>query len=145
MRLYFDTSILVAALVEGHPHHGAAHGALESALKARHRIFFSAHGLTEVYSVLTRTPFVPPVYPLEAWQLLEQSILPHIALVWLNGKEYKEVVRECAQAGRVGGRIHDLIHLRCALKAGCDRIYTFDLRDFRALVPGGLADKVMAP
>ena len=145
MRLYLDTSILVAALVEGHPHHAAAHGVLESSLKARYQTFFSAHGLTEVYSVLTRAPFVPPVYPLEAWQLLEQSILPHSALIWLNGKEYREVVRECAQGGHVGGRIHDLIHLRCAQKAGCDRIYTFNVRDFRALAPAKLADKITAP
>ena len=145
MRFYFDTSILVAALVEGHPHHARAHRALESALRASHRAYISAHGLAETYSVLTRTPFVPPVYPLEAWQLLEQSILPHMALISLSGSEYKEVVRQCAQAAYVGGRVHDLIHLRCAQKARCDRIYTFNFRDFRALAPAELVGRISSP
>jgi predicted nucleic acid-binding protein len=145
MRLYYDTSVLVAALVEGHPHHASAHAALEAVLRARHRAFFSAHGLTEVYSVLTRTPFVPPVYPLEAWQLLDRTVLPHIDLVWLNGREYREVVQECAQGGHLGGRVHDLIHLRCARKAKCDRIYTFNFLDFRSLAPAEVASRISTP
>lgn len=145
MRFYLDSSILVAALVEGHPHNEAALAALESLVEGHHRAFVSAHGLAETYSVLTRTPFIPPVYPLEAWQLLEQSILPYVALVSLNGREYKEIVRQCAQAGWVGGRVYDLIHLRCAQKSRCDRIYTFNIREFRALAPAGFEGKIFTP
>jgi hypothetical protein len=35
----------------------------------------SSHGLAEFYAVLTRTPFTPPIYPSEAWQLLTENIL----------------------------------------------------------------------
>ena len=63
----------------------------------------------------------------------------------LTSDEYQEVVRNCAINGWVGGRVHDSVHLRCALKAGCDRIYTFNVKDFRALAPAGLADKIAAP
>ena len=41
------------------------------------------HSLTEVYSVLTQTPFKPPIYPSEAWQIIEQMILPHMELITL--------------------------------------------------------------
>ena len=103
------------------------------------------HSLTEVYSVLTQTPFKPPIYPSEAWQIIEQMILPHMELITLSPKEYREVVRSCATGGWAGGRIHDAVHLRCAQKAGCDRIYTFHVMDFRALAPSDLAGKISAP
>jgi predicted nucleic acid-binding protein len=98
-----------------------------------------------MYSVLTRTPFKPPVYPSEAWQIIEEMILPHMELVTLTPKEYREVVHHCALGGWAGGRIHDAVHLRCAQKVECERIYTFNVKDFRALSTPDLADKVSAP
>lgn len=95
--------------------------------------------------MLTRTPFKPPLYPSEAWKIIEQMILPHMELVTLTAKEYKEVVLHCAASGWIGGRIHDAVHLRCGQKANCDRIYTFNVKDFRILAPPALVDKVSAP
>ncbi len=142
---YFDTSVLVSAAVTRHPHNAPALAVLEELLRRKHRGCISAHGLTEMYSVLTRTPFKPPLYPSEAWQIIEEMILPYMDLVTLTAKEYQEVVRHCAVSGWAGGRIHDAVHLRCAQKAGCDRIYTFNVKDFRALAPSDLAVKISAP
>jgi predicted nucleic acid-binding protein len=142
---YFDTSVLVAAAVRQHPHNAPALAVLEELLNRKHRGFISAHSMTEVYSVLTRTPFKPPLYPSEAWQIIEEMILPHMELLTLTSKEYREVVRHCAASGWAGGRIHDAVHLRCAQKAGCERIYTFNVKDFRALASPDLADKISAP
>jgi predicted nucleic acid-binding protein len=145
VKWYFDTSVLVPAAVTQHPHHAAALAVLEEMMGRKHRGFISAHGLTEVYSVLTRTPFKPPLYPGEAWQIIEGMLLPHMEIVTLTAKEYQEVVRHCAANGWAGGRIHDAIHLRCAQKGACDRIYTFNVKDFRALAPAGLAARISAP
>jgi predicted nucleic acid-binding protein len=142
---YFDTSVLVPAAVTRHPHNAPALAVLEELVSRKHRGFISARSLTEIYSVLTRTPFKPPLYPSEAWQIIEEMILPHMELVTLTPKEYQEVVRHCAVSGWAGGRIHDAVHLRCAQKAECDRIYTFNVKDFRALAPADLADKIAAP
>lgn len=142
---YFDTSVLVSAAVRRHPHNAPALAVLEELVSRKHRGSISAHSLTEVYSVLTRTPFKPPLYPSEAWQIIEEMILPHMELLTLTPKEYREVVRHCAASGWAGGRIHDAVHLRCAQKAGCDRIYTFNVKDFRALASPDLADKISAP
>jgi predicted nucleic acid-binding protein len=72
-------------------------------------------------------------------------ILPHMELVTLTPREYREVVRHCAVSGWVGGKVHDAVHLRCAQKAGCARVYTFNVRDFRALAPADLADRIAVP
>ena len=145
MNWYFDTSVLVAAAVTHHPHHAPAVAVLEELVSRKHRGYLSGHSLTEVYSVLTRTPFKPPLYPSEAWQIIEEMILPHMELVTLTPREYREVVRHCAVSGWVGGKVHDAVHLRCAQKVGCDRIYTFNVRDFRTLSPPDLADRIAAP
>jgi predicted nucleic acid-binding protein len=142
---YFDTSVLVPAAVAGHPHNRPALAVLEELVRGRHKGVISAHSLTEVYSVLTRTPFKPPLYPSEAWQIIEQMILPHMELVTLTAKEYREVVLRCAANGWAGGRVHDAVHLRCAQKAECDRVYTFNVKDFRSLAPAGFADRIAAP
>jgi predicted nucleic acid-binding protein len=142
---YFDTSVLVQAAVKGHPHNVPALAILEELLRRGHRGVIGAHSLTEVYSVLTRTPFKPPLYPSEVWQIIEQMILPHMELVTLNAEEYREVVQRCAAGGWAGGRVHDSVHLRCAQKAECDRVYTFNVKDFRRLAPAGFAEKIAAP
>jgi predicted nucleic acid-binding protein len=95
--------------------------------------FVSGHGLAEFYAVLTRTPFSPPVYPSEAWQLLTQNVLPYFEIVTLSGKEYEETIQRCVQQGWGGGRVYDALHIRSALKASCDRIYTFNVRHFQQL------------
>ena len=145
MRPYFDTSVLVAASVQGHPHHASALQALDAMASQRHKGFMSAHSVAEVYSVLTRTPFDPPIYPGEARQILEASILAHLEVVALSATDYRDLVRECAAEGQIGGRVYDAIHLRCARKARCDRLYTFNVKDFLALAGEGFRDKVCAP
>ena len=68
-----------------------------------------------------------------------------MTLVSLDESEYIDVVRRAASEGWIGGRIHDAIHIQCAVKMKCDRVYTFNLRDFRAIAPASLADKISAP
>ena len=42
---------------------------------------------------------------------------------------------EHLRSSRVGGVVFEALHLHCAQKAACDRIYTFNVKDFRALAP----------
>ena len=71
-------------------------------------------------------------------------ILPNMELATLTPEEYRDPVRHCALSGWAGGRVHDAVHLRCAQKAGCGRIYTFNVKDFRELAPQELLDKIAA-
>ncbi|HLJ30774.1 MAG TPA: PIN domain-containing protein [Candidatus Angelobacter sp.] len=144
MKVYFDTSVLVAASVADHPNYAQATAALHAIHAEKLEGHTSAHGLAEFYSVLTRTPFTPPIYPSEAWQLLANNILPHFEILTLSEKEYTETIKSCARQGWTGGRIYDALHLRCAQKSGCTRIYTFNVRHFQQLAPE-LADLISAP
>jgi predicted nucleic acid-binding protein len=145
MKVCFDTSILVAALVEDHPHHAPAFSVLLSAKDKKIEAYISTHALAELYAVLTRAPFTPPIYPAEARQMVEQSILPLVEVVSLSGVEYRGVVDECAEAGWTGGAIYDAIHIRAAKKAHCERLYTFNVKHFRAMAGDDFQDRISAP
>jgi hypothetical protein len=54
------------------------------------------------------------------------------------------VIRACAEQGVMGGAVYDAILLRCTEKAGAERVYTFNVADFRRLAPG-LTDRIAAP
>jgi predicted nucleic acid-binding protein len=105
----------------------------------------STHGLAEYYSVITRAPFVPRVHPAEAGRFLDDNILPYFELIALSAGDYKSVLRSSAKVGLIGGRVFDALHVHCAQKASCDRVYTFNVKDFRALAPDGFAGKIAAP
>jgi hypothetical protein len=85
------------------------------------------------------------VYPAEAWQLIEQNILSRCQLVALEAGEVTEMLRDCAMQGWLGGRIYDAIHLRCAWKAACDKIYTLNARHFQELAPAEMRSRIVAP
>ncbi|MBV8897788.1 MAG: hypothetical protein JO051_14850 [Acidobacteriaceae bacterium] len=44
-------------------------------------------------------------------------------------------------AGWIGAKIYDVLLLRAASECGAERIYTFNLADFRKLAPEGLRKK----
>jgi predicted nucleic acid-binding protein len=144
-RSYFDTSVLVPAALAQHPHHEAALARFKELTREKQRGYISAHGITEFYSVMTRTPFKPPLHPSEAWRLIEEVILERLELVTLTAKEVIELTRGCAISGWTGGRIHDAMHLRCAKKSQCDRIYTFNVKDFRALAGPEMLSQIITP
>jgi predicted nucleic acid-binding protein len=145
MKAYLDTNILVAASVRAHPHHGPALDLVEAVIDRALAGCISTHGLAEYYSVVTRTPFVPRVHPAEADQFMGESILPYFELVALSADDYKEVLRSCIRAGLIGGVIFDALHVRSAKKAECDRLYTFNVKDFRAVASPDMAGKITAP
>ncbi len=133
MKVYLDTSVLVAASVAGHVHHSQASALLRQVRGEKLQGHVSAHGLAEFFAVLTRAPFTPPIYPSEAWQLLAENILPNFKIIALNAKQYRNVLQQSAKEGWTGGPIYDALHLAAAQSVGCDRIYTFNLRHFRQL------------
>lgn len=145
MKAYLNTDVLAAASVESHPHHVPAFE-LVVAVKTRSLDgCISTHGLAEFYSVMTRSPFSPRVHPLEAGLFLDENILPFFEIVALSAGDYKSVIRSCAEAGLVGALVFDCLHLQSAQKANCDRIYTFNVKDFRQLAPPALVHKIAAP
>src|ERR1700675_2603633 len=114
MKVYCDTSVLVAASVLAHPHHAQSMALLQQIRRGKLEAVISAHGTAEFYAVLTRAPLVPPVYPSEAWRLLKENILPHFHGAALSGEQYTSVLRQAAEKGWTGGLVYDSLHLAAA-------------------------------
>ena len=142
---YLDTSVLVAASVKDHSHYVQASDLVAAIRAGTIRGCISTHGLAELYSVLTRAPFNPRIHPADAGRILEDNILSCFELIALSVDDYKSVLRSCVGNGLIGAVVFDLLHLHAAQRAGCDRIYTFNVRDFRALAPKEMEDRIAAP
>lgn len=145
MKVYLDTNVLVAASIEKHQHHPQSFDLLKAVKDRRLEGCVSTHGLAEFYSVLTRAPFSPRVHPAEAGRLLDDNILPYLELAAPTVEDYKSALRTCIGAGLTGGLIFDALHLQCAERARCERFYTFNLKDFRALAPPSRAGQIVSP
>lgn len=144
MKFYFDTSVLVAASVAQHPHHLAGTAVYREVMSGQHSGVVSAHGLAETYSALTRLPLSPMIHPTEAYRIITETVVRHCETIPLEESDYLAILETAARAGLRGGILYDAVHLHCAEKAHCDRIYTFNLRDFVRLAPQ-LQNKIASP
>jgi predicted nucleic acid-binding protein len=135
MKAYFDTNILGSALQPDHVHHGRSFAAFMRVQEGAIVGCLSCHGLTEVYSVLTRAPWIIPVTPREILAVIEQSILPYFEIVDVSRQSYLAAIAACAGAGWKGGIVHDAVHIQAATQAKCDIIYTYDIEHFVSLAP----------
>jgi predicted nucleic acid-binding protein len=144
VKVYLDTNIIVARIVTGHIHQPNAFRLLDQIEERRWTPVIAAHGLAEIYSVLSRAPHQPRISPAEAWEAIEKNILPAFEIEALTQNDYARTIKSCAAQSWGGGRIHDALHIAAARKAQCSRIYTFDVTHFRQLAPDML-DRIMAP
>ncbi|MBY0369633.1 PIN domain-containing protein [bacterium] len=143
--MFFDTSVLVAASEQSHPHHEKAWPLLQSVVKGEATGIIGAHSLAELYAALTRLPVQPRIQPAHAQRIISENILPHFEIMELTRKDYSDVIQEVAIRGIPGARIYDALLLRCAANSSAERILTFNLRDFAELAPDTLRDKLSVP
>ncbi len=144
MKLFFDTSVLVAASEQSHPHYGQAWPALRRVTARKDQGFMSGHSIAELYAALTRLPVQPRIHPTEAARIITDNVLPHFEMVPIAKKDYTEALRLVGDGGWTGAKIYDALLIGCAAKCGADRIYTFNLGDFRQLAPN-LEEKICTP
>lgn len=145
MEIFVDTTVLVAASVQAHPHYDRAWPLLRRVAAGHDKGFMSAHSVAEVYAVLTRLPVQPRIHPLEAMRIVTDNILEHFEILPIGREDYVEALNIVANGGWNGARIYDVLILRCAANCPAERIYTFNLRDFKQLAPAALQEKICAP
>ncbi len=145
MKVFLDTSVLVAAIIEQHIDHARAFAILEQVQTKKDEGVVSAHSLAETYATLTKLP--PPFRhsPAAALLSIEENILKHFRLVSLSSTDYSGLIREAAGLGIQGGTVYDALILRSAAKAEVERIYTLNLRHFQPLASPELATKLCVP
>ena len=141
MKLFFDTSVLVAVFYGDHPAHEAAIQCYQDANPRTSCC--AAHSVAELYAVMTRLPVRPAIAP-EQCMLFINDVRERCALVGLTGAEYLATVASAARAGLPGGKVCDALILACAGKAGAEVVYTLNARDFERIAPD-LAGRIQSP
>jgi len=144
VNVYVDTNLIVARSVMGHAHQTNAVQLFRVIRSRRWTPVIAAHGLAEIFSVLTKAPFPRPISPGEAGQIIEQNILPLFKVEPLTPADYVSVVQHCASNGWSGGRVYDALHLQTARRMKCSRIFTMNADHFRLIAPD-LRDRIVSP
>lgn len=130
-----DTNVVVAALVEAHPHHRASTTLVVDGGPGRFAV--AAHSYAEAFNTLTRGG-AQGVYgwsPDEAWDALER-VRAWTRLVGLTPSQTLAAVRAYAASGGTGARLYDRLIGETAVQAGLGRIVTWNTGHMRALFPG---------
>ena len=144
VKVYVDTNVIVADTIKHHMHHANAAALFQTVQQRKWTPVISTHGLAEVYAVLTGAPHKPRPTPAAIGEMFEENILSTFEVEPLTRTDYVKIVKECAALGWTESRIYDAIHIHAARKAGCSRIYTYNVQHFRQIAPD-LLDCIMAP
>jgi len=135
MRVFFDTSVLIAAFIQSHPAHEASLKRLNTVRDGRDEFLIGGHTLAELYAVLTRLPVSPRINPALAHRLIEENTRD-AGISVLSAREYKGLLIRMVKEELAGGVVYDAILLQSALKAKADVLITLNPADFNR-VQGG--------
>lgn len=136
MRTLFDTSVLLAAFIEGHPKHERALPWVSKAKAQEFECMVSSHTLAELYAVLTTLPVTPRLSPSVSWRLIHENIESVAKTVSLSPSDYKALIKRASELGLTGGIIYDALIAKVAEKSKVERIVTFNLKHFRRVWEG---------
>ena len=124
--------MLIPTFFEDHEYHAAS---LRVFLRAdKKQACCGTHSLVEFYATTTR---LPGRHRLSGEQVLLflENIRERLTIVTLDDQEYYAVLKHAAEAGIAGGAAYDILLASCALKAGAEIIYTWNVRHFRRFGP----------
>ena len=144
MRVLFDTSVLVAAIVEAHPAHTRALPWLQRVKAGIDTGVVAAHSVAEMYAVLTTLPIRPRISPSTARHVIGQNVLDTCEIVSMSDTDYAQIVAHLATAGILGGATYDALILHAAVKVEIDQVLTLNPKDFRRIYPA-LATIIVEP
>jgi len=138
---FFDTTVLVAAVLEEHPNHPASFRAFSTA--TRTNAFCAAHSVAEMYATLTRLPGKQRLSADQALLVLS-AVEDRLTIVPLDSREYLAAIRKFAALGVIGGTVYDGLIATSALKSKANVFYTWNVAHF-LLLGSEIAQKVRTP
>jgi len=144
MKIFFDTSVLIAGLVSSHSKHKLALNWLYKANLKGNEMLISTHTLAECYAVLTKLPLSPRISPSIAKIMLQENIVDRAKFITLTTKEYWDLLQEISCLDLAGGIIYDAIIFWAARKASADKLLTFNAKHF-SLFPQPAPDFIEVP
>jgi predicted nucleic acid-binding protein len=141
LKVFLDTSVMVAAFWGDHPGHEVSLRVFSKCSKKTGAC--GAHSLAEIYAVMTALPVRPLLLPEQVFLFVEQ-VSDRLAVISLSEAEYLRTIQELAAGGSGGGRVYDALLLSCARKSKAEVVYTWNLGHFRRLAPD-LAERIRTP
>jgi predicted nucleic acid-binding protein len=129
VKVLYDTSVLIAALLVNHPNHYLTLPKLEMAQRREVHGYVSTHTLAELYSVMTRLPKPLQVSPDEALSAIA-DLVEYIEAVPLLPEDYQTAIAQMAALKLPGGSVFDALIAQAAVKANVDCLLTLNPKDF---------------
>lgn len=139
--IFFDTSALIPAYIDGHVHSRPSQAAFDAVPPASRAC--SQHSLAEIFNTLTRPSFAYRATPSQAGDFLS-FLRGHAKIVELTTKDYFAVFDALVRLNLSGALIYDALLLQCARKVNAETIYTWNVRHFQQLAPD-LATRIRTP
>jgi predicted nucleic acid-binding protein len=141
MKAALDTSVLVAAVVEDHPHHQRAVWWLRTGDPVER--VASWHAYAEAWAVLTALPLEPRVTGEVAAAVLNR-LAGAVRFLPCTKAVYSGAVSRCAARSLRSGAVYDALHLITAEGDDADLLLTFNIGDFTRLAEPG-SPRILAP
>ena len=139
VRVFLDTSVLLAGLVDFGPQSAPAQGLLHAiAEKQLDDTATAWHCCLEFYSVATRLPPEFRLTPTEAVQLLDHEVFSRMSVHDLPESARMTLLAAAAQDGTTGGRIYDAHIAEVARASGATIVVTDNRRHFMAALRYGM-------
>lgn len=135
MKVLFDTSSLVGALVESHPSHERCFSWYERGRRGEISAFVCSHSLAELYSVLSTYPVGPRPSVEGVGEVLGEALSRPFQFIPLTAADYRAVVESQIRLGIPGGSVYDGLIARAAEKASADVLLTLNRADFERVWP----------
>jgi len=137
MKILFDTSVIIAALVESHPMHQRAFPWLKKAKEHHFELIIASHTIAELYAVLSTLPTKPRISPAVAWRLVHENIEAIGKIVSLTAGQYSSVIKKISERGLVGGITYDALIAKVAEKSKVEQLLTLNSDHFKRVWPDG--------
>ncbi len=136
MKILFDTSVMIAALVESHPEHEKALPWFIQAKAKEIELVVASHSLAELYAVLSVLPVKPRISPMIAWKLIHENVEKTAKIVSLSSTDYYSTIKRISESGLSGGIIYDALIAKVAQKSKVERLLTLNIKHFRQVWAG---------
>lgn len=135
MKVLFDSSVIIAAIVESHPRHLQSLPWLQKVKKKILEGIISSHSLIEIYSVLTSFPVSPKITPAVAWKLIRENIICGFEIITYGKNDHRSILQSLTENQISGGTSYDGLIVYVVDKVNVDKILTLNRNDFIRVKP----------
>ncbi|MEX0661138.1 MAG: type II toxin-antitoxin system VapC family toxin [Balneolaceae bacterium] len=143
MTTLFDSSALVALLVQDHPKYDYAVSTFERLIENKSDFYICAHSLSETYRTLTWGRGYLTFTANKAYEIIQKSVYPTFKIVDLNQEDYNRVLLRMKNEKLTGAIIYDGLISQAATKVNADYLVTFNAKDFQRVFPENGADLII--